>query len=316
LENPDDNSSPVSSANGRSEHRSRFHFDGPEYLGGRSRFTNRVVERMKAARAAGIDTIVDCTTADLGRDVRLLQEVSRRSGVQIVATTGHWLTPTPSFEARTADELADFFTLEIERGMEDTRVKPGVIKAAHQGDGMTPFQEKVFRAAARASKRTGVPVTTHSDARHRGGEQQAAVFEQEGLDPRMVCIGHSDESADFDYLAGLARRGYTLGIDHVFYGLASMGGGTNGIPTWQDRAAMVKKLIDAGLNDRIFLATDWMFALTIAPTGSFGVLNERNPYGNLFNVRNTIPYLRQIGVTDEQIRTITVMNPRSFFARG
>src|SRR5882757_8484647 len=73
----------------------------PEYLGGRSHFTSVVVERMKAAKAGGIDTIVDCTTADLGRDVRLLQEVSRQSGVQIIATTGHWLTPTPSFEART-----------------------------------------------------------------------------------------------------------------------------------------------------------------------------------------------------------------------
>jgi phosphotriesterase-related protein len=285
----------------------------PEYLGGRSRFTSGAVEQMKVAKAAGIDTIVDCTTADLGRDLRLLQEVSQRSGVHIVATTGHWLTPTPSFEARTTDELADFFTLEIERGMEDTGIKPGVIKAAHQGDGMTPFQEKVFRAAARASKRTRIPVTTHSDARHRGGEQQAAIFEQEGLDPRMVCIGHSDESADFDYLAGLARRGYTLGIDHLFYGLASMGGGTNGIPTWQDRAAMVKELIDAGLNDRIFLANDWMFGVTIAPTGMIDVLNERNPLGNLFNVRNTIPYLHQIGVTDQQIRTITVENPRHFF---
>src|ERR1700729_351646 len=97
----------------------------PEYLGGRSHFTSVAVERMKAAKAAGIDTIVDCTTADLGRDVRLLQEVSRQSGMQIVATTGHWLTPTPSFEARTVDELADFFTFEIERGMEDTGIKPG-----------------------------------------------------------------------------------------------------------------------------------------------------------------------------------------------
>jgi phosphotriesterase-related protein len=129
----------------------------PEYLGGRAQFTTHVVGRMKLAKAAGIDTIVDCTTADLGRDVRLLQEVSRRSGVQIIATTGHWLTPTPSFEARTADELADFFALEIERGMEDTGVKPGVIKAASEGDAMTPFQEKLFTAAARASKRTAVP---------------------------------------------------------------------------------------------------------------------------------------------------------------
>ncbi len=289
----------------------------PEYLGGRAQFTNRAVERLKAAKAAGIDTIVDCTTADLDRDVRLLQEVSRRSGVQIVATTGHWITPTPSFEARTADELADFFTLEIQRGIEDTGVKPGVIKAASEGkDGVTPFQEKVFRAAARASKRTGVPVTTHSDARHRGGEQQASILEQEGLDPRRVCIGHSDESADFDYLAGLARRGYTLGIDHLFYGLPAMGGGTKGIPTWQDRAAMVKKLIDAGFNDRLFLANDWMFGITIAAEGTMEVLEKANPDGDLFNLRKTIPYLRQLGVTDAQIRMITVANPRAFFARG
>jgi phosphotriesterase-related protein len=288
----------------------------PEYLGGRSHFTNRVVERMKAAKNAGIDTIVDCTTADLGRDVRLLEEVSRRSGVHIIATTGHWLTPTPSFEVRTADELADFFTLEIERGMEDTGIKPGVIKAASQGDGMTPFQERVFRAAARASKRTGVPVTTHSDARHRGGEQQASIFEQEGLNPGMVCIGHSDETTDFDYLAGLARRGYTLGLDHLFYGLSSMGAGIDGIPSWEDRAAMLRNLIVAGFNDRILLASDWMFGLTFAPTGTMEVLNERNPFGNLFNVRNTIPYLHRMGVTDEQIRTITVVNPKAFFARG
>jgi phosphotriesterase-related protein len=288
----------------------------PEYLGGRSHFTNHVVERLKAAKNAGIDTIVDCTTADLGRDVRLLQEVSRRSGVHIIATTGHWLTPTPSFEARTADELADFFTLEIVRGMEDTGVKPGVIKAASQGDGMTPFQERVFRAAARTSKRTGVPVTTHSNARHRGGEQQASIFEQEGLDPGMVCIGHSDETTDFDYLAGLARRGYTLGFDHLFYGLSSMGAGNDGIPTSQDRNSMLRNLIVAGFSNRMLLASDWMFGLTIAPTGTMEVLNERNPSGNLFNIRNTIPFLRGEGVTDEQIRALTVANPKAFFARG
>lgn len=286
----------------------------PEYLGGREAFARSAIKRLKTAKAAGIDTIVDCTTADLGRDVRLLREVSRRSGVQIIAATGHWLTPTPSFEARTADELADFFTLEIERGIEDTGVRPGVIKAASEGDGMTPFQEKVFRAAARASRRTGVPVTTHSDARRHGGRQQAAIFEQEGLDPRRVCIGHSDESADFDYLSDLMRRGYTLGFDHLFYGLSAMGGGTNGIPTWQDRATMIRKSIDAGFNNRIFLANDWMYGLSIAPAGTMEVLDRSNPFGMLFNVRNTIPYMRQIGVTDEQIRTITFTNPKTFFA--
>ena len=287
----------------------------PEYFGGRQTFANGVVARLKAAKEAGIDTIVDCTTADLDRDIRLLQEVSQRSGVHIVASTGHWLTPTPSFEARTVDELADFFTLEIERGIEDTGVRPGVIKAASEGSGMTLFQEKVFKAAARVSKHTRVPVTTHSDARHRGGEQQASILEQEGLDPRHVCIGHSDESGDLSYLSGLARRGYTLGFDHLFYGLPAMGGGTDGIPTWQDRATTIKKLIDAGFNDRIFLATDWMYALSIAPAGAIDALNTANPAGSLFNIRNTIPYLGGIGVTSGQIRRITHLNPERFFEK-
>ena len=160
----------------------------PEYLGGRERFTSGAAERMKAAKAAGIDTIVDCITADLGRDVRLLQEVSRRSGVQIIAVTGHWLTPTPSFEARSADELADFFSLEIERGIENTAIRPGVIKAASEGDGMTPFQEKVFRAAARASKRTGVPVTTHSDARHQGANNRLRFSSRKGSIPEWSVL--------------------------------------------------------------------------------------------------------------------------------
>jgi len=287
----------------------------PEAVRGRAQFIDRAVARLKVAKAAGIDTMVDCTTADLGRNVRMMQEVSRRSGMQLVAVTGHWLTPTPTFEARTADELADFFTLEITRGIEDTGVKPGAIKGA-SGAEMTPFQEKVFRAAARTSKRTGVPVTTHSVARKRGGERQAAVLEEEGLDPRRVCIGHSDESPDFDYLAGLAKRGYTIGMDHLWYGLPAMGAGANGIPTWQDRASMIRRLIEAGFNDRIFLATDWMSAFTAATTGTLETLSGRNPDGDLFNLRHTIPLLRQIGVTEPQIRMITVTNPRNFFAAG
>jgi phosphotriesterase-related protein len=287
----------------------------PELVGGRAHFTDLAVQRMSAAKNAGIDTIVDCTTADLGRDIPLLQEVSRRSGVHIIATTGHWLTPTPSFEARSVDELAEFFVLEIERGMEGSSAKPGVIKAASQGEsGMTPFQEKVFRAAARASLRTGVPVTTHSDARHRGGEQQATILEAEKLDPSKVCIGHSDETADFDYLAGLARRGYTLGIDHLFYGLSALGGGTNSIPTWEERATTIKKLLDAGFGNRLLLANDWMYGITISPTGTMEALTQANPDGNLFNINRLIPYLRNLGATDNQVRMITVSNPRKFFA--
>ena len=104
-------------------------------------------------------------------------------------------------------------------------------------------------------------------------------------------------------------------MDHLFYGLPAMDAGTGGSPLWQDRAAMIKRLIGAGFNDRLFLATDWMSAYTAAATGMMETLSARNPDGDLFNIRHTIPYLRQIGVTEPQLRTITVSNPRAFFAR-
>src|SRR5215470_1915058 len=117
----------------------------PEFFGGREKFTAKVVDKLKALKdEAGVNTIVDCTTADIGRDIRLMEDVSRKSGVQIVASTGHWLYPSLSMAARTVDELAEFFALEIERGIDGTGIKPGVIKVATDHEGATPFLEKAL----------------------------------------------------------------------------------------------------------------------------------------------------------------------------
>jgi phosphotriesterase-related protein len=282
----------------------------PEFFGGRAQFIVRVVDRLKALKDAGVDTIVDVTPIDVGRDIRLLEAVSRKSGMQIVACTGHWLNPSLSMSARTADELAEFFVLEIQRGIEGTDSKPGIIKVATDREGATPFLEKALRGAAKASKATGIPVTTHSYAQGRGGEQQAEIFESEGLSPARVCIGHSDESNDLGYLTGLAKRGYTLGMDHFPTGTR----GIEGLLTWQQRAETVKQLVDAGFVERIFLSNDWYFGVSIAPTGSMALLDKANPDGMLFLHRKAIPYLKQLGVTEQQIRTMTVDNPRRFLA--
>jgi phosphotriesterase-related protein len=285
----------------------------PEFLGGRANFISKVVDRLKAVREeGGVDTIVDVTPADVGRDIRLIEEVSRKSSMQIVACTGHWLYPSLSMGARTADELADFFVLEIERGIEGTDIKPGVIKVATDREGMTPFLEKALRAAARASKATGIPVTTHTYAADRIGEKQADLFESEGLNPAMVGLGHCDDSNDMAYLTGLAKRGYTIGMDHMTWGTRDEKAAA-GVLSWQQRAETIKKLVDAGFAERIFLSHDWYFGISIGPAGSMEAFEKMNPDGMLLNTRKTIPYLRQIGVTQQQIRTITVENPCRFF---
>lgn len=286
----------------------------PELLGGRANFVAKAVDKLKAVKDQGVDTIVDLTTPDLGRNIRIMEEVSRKSGMQIVPCTGHWLHPALSMSSRTVEELTDFFIKEIDRGIEDTDIKAGVIKVATEE--MTPDREKILRAAARASKATGTPIETHSMATTRGGEKQAEIFQSESLDPAMVSIGHSDHSTEMDYLTGLIKRGYRIGMDHFTRAIMPPG---EPVPEdvapslWPARAERVKKLVDAGFADRIFLSNDWLFADSAFPTGTVAALDKMNPDGMLFLTRILIPHLKRIGVSDRAIRTMTVDNPRRFF---
>jgi phosphotriesterase-related protein len=258
------------------------------------------VDKLKEARDAGIDTIVDVTTFDIGRDIRYREEISRKSGMQIVAATGQHFFAPESYNARTLDEITELFIREIEQGIDDTDIKAGVIKVAARSNVMTAAEEKIFRAAARAHKATGIPIATHSNSHLLAGEKQAEIFEAEGVSPARVSIGHSDDTDDMNYLTGLAKRGYTLGMDHTFWGMAPAAT----LP-WRKRADCIKQLIDAGFVDRIFLSNDWVHG---------DVERERvNPYGMLFTIRKVIPYLERIGVSQREIQTITIDNPRRFF---
>ena len=222
-------------------------------FGSRTNSVANAVDKLKEARDAGIDTIVDVTTFDIGRDIRFREEISRKSGMQIVAGTGQHFFAPESFNARTVEEITELFIREIEQGIEDTDIKAGVIKVAARSDVMTPAEEKVFKAAARASKATGIPIETHTNARRRAGEKQVEIFEAEGVSPARVSLGHSDDTDDVSYLIGLAKRGYTLGMDHIFRGMAH----GEKVP-WQRRADYIKQLIDAGFVDKIFLSNDWV----------------------------------------------------------
>jgi phosphotriesterase-related protein len=261
------------------------------------------VDKLKEARDAGIDTIVDVTTFDVGRDIRYREEISRKSGMQIVAATGQHFFAPESYSARTLEEITELFIREIEHGIEDTDIKAGVIKVAARSDIMTTAEGKVFKAAARANKATGAPIATHSNSHLRAGEKQAEIFEAEGVSPTRVSLGHSDDTDDMNYLIGLAKRGYTLGMDHTFWGMAP--GAT--LP-WEKRADCIRQLIDAGFVDRIFISNDWVHGDVER--------GKVNPDGLLFTIRKTIPYLKQIGVSQREIQMITVENPKRFFSRS
>ena len=268
----------------------------------------RGVARLGEAAAEGVGTIVDMTTMDLGRDMRLILEVAERVELNIVAATGLWRDiPRQIGLGPTADQLAKAFIREIEVGIEGTGIKAGVIKAATDVEhiiegGLTGPNELLLRAAARACNHTGVPIFTHTGARARAGDYQVAVFQEEGVDLRRVCIGHSNDTDDMDYLTGILRKGCFLGMDHYPGGRA---GGLN----WEERTQVVKQLVDLGFAGQVTLSHDFGGSRPALPD----VVEMRkayNPDGYCFVIRKVLPRLRELGVSEEAIHTMTVDAPR------
>ena len=287
----------------------------PKAWGGRAEFVAKAVEQLKLVRAGGVSTIVDLSTYDVWRDIRFLEEVSRKSGLNIIACTGQRFFPPishVSMPARTIEGLTDFFKKEIEQGIDGTGTKAGVIKIGIIAKDVSPLEEIGLRAAARASKATGVPIRTHTDAAHRAGESHAVILEDEGINPSSVSFDHSDDSGDMDYFLGIVRRGYSLGMDHVHRGLIP-----NFKPSFERRAECIKLLIDAGFADKIFLSQDSELGGSLLPEETRDWREKIDPPdGMLFTTRRVIPYLTQLGVSQREIQAITVDNPKRFFGRS
>jgi phosphotriesterase-related protein len=278
----------------------------PEFID-REGTINRAVTEFKQAYSEGLRTIVDVTTIDLGRDIRMLEQVSRESGINIICATGTWRDIPRVFWSATPDMIAPLYIREIEEGIEGTGIKAAIIKVANDVGGVTPEGEIILRAAARAQKATGVPISTHTWAPERVGEQQVRIFEEEGVDLNRVYVGHSNDTTDTGYLIGLLEKGVWIGLDRY------PGGRTPATPDWEGRTDTVKKLIDAGFGHRIMLGHDWSVTLSIASRQIQDDRQNYNPDGYLFITRKVLPRLRELGATEEQINQIMVDNPRRFF---
>ena len=261
---------------------------------------------LKQAYDEGVRSYIDPTTFDLGRDIGMMQEVSRQSGVHIIPATGSHQAIPRVFRSASPDAIAPLYIREVEEGIEGTGVKAAIIKSASDRGGMTEQEVVVLRAVARASKHTGAPVYTHTWSPDRVGEQQIRVLEEEGVDLERVYIGHSNDTHDIDYILGLLRKGVWVGLDRF------PGGRYPGVPLWQERTEIVKRLVDEGWAHRIMLGHDHSVPRG-QPTPEMREQRANyQPEGYSFISRRVLPYLRELGTSEEDIQTIMVDNPRRF----
>ncbi len=266
------------------------------------RFMEQAVQRLRAARERGVRTMVDLTPADFHRDVRFVQEAARRSGVQVIVATGIYWRSTPFFDGHPLEELVPLLVKDIAEGIQGTEIRAAILKAATDEPGVTPQNEKALRAIARAHRQTGVPISTHTNARLEMGTKQQEIFASEGVDLARVVIGHSGDTEDRDYLKRLMDRGSYIGMDR--FGLDRM------LP-FEKRVATVAALCREGFAERIVLSHDAACIFDWAPEER---LREFAPNWHFRHiVDDVLPALREQGVSQAQIDQMTTDNPRAIF---
>lgn len=268
----------------------------------RQEIVAQCIDGLMALKDKGVDTIVDHTPYDLGRDAELLATVSQASGVRIVAATGVWIEPQRFWQARAAAESAELLIADLEEGIAGTDIRAGVIKCAIDRAGLTDAVDRVLRACGIAHRATGVHISTHTIAADRNGLVQQRIFAQERVDLRRVVIGHCGDTTEIAYLEAMLESGSYLGMDRF---------GVEDILPDEARMDTVAALCRAGFADRLFLSQDASFWNDRMPAAALRRIRPRWNHRNI--TENIVPGLLQRGVTDDQIETMLVGNPRSLF---
>jgi len=269
------------------------------------------ITRLNTLKAAGVDTIVDLTVIGLGRYIPRIARVAAGTDLNIVVATGiytyndlpffyHYRGPGTMLDG--PEIMADMFVHDIESGIADTGIKAGILKCATDEPGVTPGVERVLRAVANAHRRTGAPISTHTHAGTRRGLEQQRIFEEEGVDLSRVVIGHSGDSTDLGYLEELIAAGSYLGMDRF---------GIDLILPFEERVHTVAAMCERGHADKMVLSHDANCYFDALPGDLSSVAAPNWHYLHIHN--DVIPALRQRGVTEEQLRTMLVDNPRKIF---
>lgn len=200
---------------------------------------DKVAAELARVYKAGGRTMVDTMPANCGRNVLKLAEVSRRTGIQIVAPTGiHLEQYYPRSHWRyqySEDQLTRLFIADVEEGIdrydyngpyiERTVHRAGMVKLATGDDPITPHQETIFRAVVNTHRETGVPILTHTNA-GRQAIAQAELFAKLGADLRHVVISHVDRYQDVAYHRELLKTGVRVEFDSAFRWKAGEENGT------------------------------------------------------------------------------------------
>ena len=265
----------------------------------REEVERRMLPHLQRIASLGCRTFVDATAVGLGRDPRLLRELSKASGLHILTTTGNYAAADYKFLPRyayeeSAEKLAGRWIAEWREGIAGTGIRPGFIKLGFNGGALSEVERKLIRAGALAHRETGMTIGAHT-GRAVAAYEELAELEKAGVDASAWIWIHAQNEDDPAKYLDAAKRGAWISLDGVSE------------PNLERHIARIVALRDAGFLNRVLVSQDAGWYSVGQPDGG----NIR-PYDTVFTV--LIPALRARGFTPAEVDQLFVTNPMSAFA--
>ncbi|HEX7224602.1 MAG TPA: phosphotriesterase-related protein [Candidatus Limnocylindria bacterium] len=257
-----------------------------------------IADELRDFRRRGGASIVELTLDGVGRDPDRLRRLAGAIGLNVVMGCGWYrgayYPAETRIDRRSVDALADELVAEFEHGVRGTGVRPGIIgEIGTDKPWVSALEERVHRAAARASRRTGMAITTHG-VQSDVGLAQLRIFTEEGVDPSRVVIGHADSHLDLDFYLAVLDRGANLQFDFV--------GHRFGVEEAMEPrlVEIIVELLERGHAPQILLSQDVCHNRQLKAYGGFGYVYLQQYF---------LPTLRTAAVGEGEIRQMTIDNP-------
>lgn len=256
-----------------------------------------ICQEMKDLRALGVSNIIEMTNRYMGRNPQFMLDLMHDTGINVMACTGYYQDAffPEHVAARSVEQLAQEMVDEIVIGIDGTELKAGIIAEIGSSEGViTPLEEKVFIAAARAHIETGRPISTHTSFSTMGVEQ-LLLLQAHGVDLSRVTVGHCDLKDNLDNILRMIDLGAYVQFDTI---------GKNSYYPDEKRIGMLHALRNRGLLNRVMLSMDITRRSHLKANGG-------NGYDYLLTT--FIPQLRQSGFSQADVDTMLRDNPSQFF---
>lgn len=253
---------------------------------------------LRKIKELGCQTFIECTPAYLGRDPLLLKSISDSSGLNILTNTGFYgagndkYMPGYAF-VETADQIAQRWIEEWDKGIDDTGIKPGFIKIGVASSSLSDLHKKLVTAAARTHLSTGLTIASHTGPSIPAFEE-LDILRKEGVSPEAFIWVHAQVEKDITSHIKAAKMGAWISLDGI---------NDNNL---DDYIRLLKNMKENKLLDKVLLSHD---AGWYHPGEQNG--GEYRGYSTLF-IR-LLPLLRKENFSEREIHQLLVTNPAEAF---